>query len=349
MIPPCDLAILENNPQFKRLYQQLTTTRLNPDGSTRANDAQPERKAVLEELKNCRIHSAKKQIKQQTLRHLAFDPASGLPDDYRDPVAIITLYLASSPSQIDINDDARDGIDTLSLLGPDIDAFCANLPTLMDPFSNLLSSSIHDLRLIADAGTTTNAMQSTEQRRFRHRGRPSIIKAQVPLSSQITERLQKLRQIQLSDLPNARTQMAATAAEVLSMRAALLERTIMLLERTKHGALARATKAKAEHLAMVSQGVEGKLSVMKLDVSATIHTPEATAALNTYRKHLIATRGRLDEQRIQAQQELEAYADADSGASGSSRLGPVREIARRYGSLIQEIEDVKKEIQRLDG
>ena len=48
MLPPCDPAILENNPQFKRLYQNLTTNLLNPDASTRANHAQPARKAVLE-------------------------------------------------------------------------------------------------------------------------------------------------------------------------------------------------------------------------------------------------------------------------------------------------------------
>lgn len=48
MIPPCDPDILENNPQFRKLYQQLTTAVLNADGSTRANDEQPDRKAVLE-------------------------------------------------------------------------------------------------------------------------------------------------------------------------------------------------------------------------------------------------------------------------------------------------------------
>lgn len=48
MIPPCDPAILENNPQFRHLYEQVTTKFLNQDGSTRANDAQPARKALLE-------------------------------------------------------------------------------------------------------------------------------------------------------------------------------------------------------------------------------------------------------------------------------------------------------------
>lgn len=46
MIPPCDPTILNNNPQFKALHQHLTTTILNPDGSTQALDAEPSRRGV---------------------------------------------------------------------------------------------------------------------------------------------------------------------------------------------------------------------------------------------------------------------------------------------------------------
>jgi len=48
MIPPCDPSILENNPQFKRLYENLSANLLNPDGSTRAHSADPTREAVAE-------------------------------------------------------------------------------------------------------------------------------------------------------------------------------------------------------------------------------------------------------------------------------------------------------------
>jgi hypothetical protein len=48
MIPPCDPSILEQNPQFKRLYENLTTSLLNPDASTRAHSANPGRIAVVE-------------------------------------------------------------------------------------------------------------------------------------------------------------------------------------------------------------------------------------------------------------------------------------------------------------
>lgn len=53
--------------------------------------------------------------------------------------------------------------------------------------------------------------------------------------------------------------MAATAAAVLAVKTQVLEQTVVILERVKHGTLARATKAKAEHLATLAQGVEGKL------------------------------------------------------------------------------------------
>lgn len=84
--------------------------------------------------------------------------------------------------------------------------------------------------------------------------------APVPLlSEQLASRVNALRRIQLSALPAARREMAATAAGVVAVRAKVLERTVVILERAKHGALARATKAKADHLAMVAQGIEGKL------------------------------------------------------------------------------------------
>lgn len=48
MLPPCDPSILEQNPLFKRLYENLTTSLLNSDASTRAQSASPARTAVVE-------------------------------------------------------------------------------------------------------------------------------------------------------------------------------------------------------------------------------------------------------------------------------------------------------------
>ncbi|GKZ89817.1 hypothetical protein AnigIFM59636_001064 [Aspergillus niger] len=344
MIPPCDPVILENNPQFKRLYTDLTTTLLNPDGSTRAQDAQPARQAVVEEVKACRIRDAKKQIKKQALRRLAFDPDSGLPDDCRDPVAIITLYLESSPDLLKLDDDPSDAAtDAQLLLAPDIDEFYSNLPLLATPLSNVLSQTLNDIRTIANAGSSDSSDSGSTSRpnepprTTRARNRQAMLRsiAQVSLASQLGDRIRALRQIQLTELPAARTRMAATAAEVLATRAAVLERTVMLLERAKHGAMARAAKAKADHLVAVAQGIEGKLNVTKLEILATIHTPEVVDALRRYYQHLRETRERLEERRAMALDELKSYEDSIDGAG----RGPMKELARQYGSLIREVED----------
>ncbi|XHG01159.1 hypothetical protein AWENTII_004558 [Aspergillus wentii] len=214
------------------------------------------------------MRHAKKQIKKQTLRQLAFDPDSGLPDEYRDPVAVITLYLESPRSQIDLDQDDRNGEadNTLSLLAPDIDTFYSSIPALIRPFSNRLSSAISDLRVITNAGGPVQSAPeasavSTETSRPRGRGRQFSSKAttQPLVSTKLNERLQALREIQLSQLPAARKEIAAMAAGVLAARAQVMERTVMILERAKHGAMARATRAKAENLATVAEGVEGKL------------------------------------------------------------------------------------------
>lgn len=146
----------------------------------------------------------------------------------------------------------------MTLLAPDIDAFYSNLPALIPHFSKALSTTLNDIRKIANAGDPTDTGQSKEPTRSRARGHHAPSRA-PPLSSRLDERVRSLRQIQLSELPAARARMAATAAQVVAVRAAVMERIVVLLERAKHGALARATKAKAEHLATVAQGVEGKL------------------------------------------------------------------------------------------
>lgn len=80
-----------------------------------------------------------------------------------------------------------------------------------------------------------------------------------PLAAQLRTRVDALRATQLSALPAARRDMTATAAKLMAVRAGILERMVVVLERAKHGALARAVRARAEHLAVVAQGIEGKV------------------------------------------------------------------------------------------
>ncbi|KAL2862885.1 zf-CSL-domain-containing protein [Aspergillus lucknowensis] len=331
MIPPCDPTVLANNPQFKRLYQHLTSTLLNPDGSTRAIDAQPSRKKVIDELRSCQLRNAKTQIKKHTIQQLAFDPGNDLPDDSRESLAIVSLYLESSPHNLHLLNDGGRVRDEHRLLASDMDKFYENLPILMPAFTRVLSSAVYDIRALV------NVADSTRRLGVRTKSAQHTL-----LSPQLSARVRNLRHMQFSELPAARTQMATTAAEVLAMRTAVLERTITSLELVKHGSLARATKAKADHLYTVAGGVMEKLKLRRLDILATIHTAEVNAALSRYHRHLRDTRVGLEERQGRALEELEAYAEVDSTRSrGPAKSGPIAEIARRYGALIKEIEDTQ--------
>lgn len=209
----------------------------------------------------------------------------------RDNLAIISLYLETPRAAIDTerpkqekqgaqNPEEQDDDDALSLLAPDIEAFHLHIPSITRPFSMLLSSSINNLRDLANAQPTTSPettptegipislsrsihapahLSHHARARARDRRVRTSIASAPPVSNVLRDRVRALRQIQLFELPTARRQMAAIAADVLATRTLVLERTVVTLERVKHGALARATKAKAEHLATVAQGVEGKL------------------------------------------------------------------------------------------
>lgn len=92
--------------------------------------------------------------------------------------------------------------------------------------------------------------------------------------------------------------------------------------------------------------------VAKLEIAATLYTPETLAALDRYRAHLRDTRAQLEEQRGIAVEELKLYGDVETSGEGIDRVshgdgGTLAEIARRYGGLVREVENVRMEIARL--
>lgn len=164
--------------------------------------------------------------------------------------------------------------EALSLLAPDIDAFYENIPVYITPLSNTLTSAVDCLRTIAnpDAATEPTTSSSKDTRMRTRQSKAKSSPSQTPLSPGLAERLSRLHETQLAELPAARKHMAAVAAEVFATRAQVLERTVVLLERTKHGALARATKMKAEHLATDAQSIQGKLKYARVSFHQGTYT-----------------------------------------------------------------------------
>ncbi|KAF7720030.1 Uncharacterized protein PECH_008097 [Penicillium ucsense] len=391
MIPPCDPCILDQNPQFKRVYENITKNLLNSDGSSCARTVDPARKAIDDELKQYHLQRAKDQIKKNAVQQLAFAKQSELSDECRDTLALISLYLENASAVANPCETARNGEsqpqpqaqlqsqapdDSLALLKPTITSFYTSIPSLIQPFSTLLSESVSTLRILSATSskqdtTASTATSSTRQpdpessapdhNQFRtrarardHRVRSSL--APLPkVSVQLGQRVEALRQRQISDLPAARRELAVAAAKVMSMRAAVLERMVVILERAKHGTLARGVKARAENLATVARATEGKIELTKLETASTIHTPETVAALRRYQEHLLEIRLQLDERRVVAIEELKKYGFDESLEDKNQPESDMRggskqtweELAVRYGRLLKQIDSANKEIVSL--
>ncbi len=160
-----------------------------------------------------------------------------------------------------VNDD-----ETHPLLSADLQAFHSHIAAFVPAISNILSSDLAHLKSLANAAPRDDkkklpSSSRLDQARSHNRLRPLSLKpsSNVSLSTQLSNRLHALRAIQLTELSTLQRQMAVTAATVLGAHAQVMERMIQVLERTKHGSLARAGKARAEHLAKVAEGMEAKV------------------------------------------------------------------------------------------
>lgn len=111
MLPPLDPELLERNPRFRALHENLTSTKLNSDGSTKDPKKQKAREGLQEvsasrclstqesqvltmqqELQNSRVEVAKAMILRDSLRAIS-STSTDLPSEVR-----ITKRLLQTPS-----------------------------------------------------------------------------------------------------------------------------------------------------------------------------------------------------------------------------------------------------------
>lgn len=51
MLPPIDEAVLKTNPDFDRLYKTLTSSLLNPDGSSKSTDPTAKKRDAVRDVR----------------------------------------------------------------------------------------------------------------------------------------------------------------------------------------------------------------------------------------------------------------------------------------------------------
>lgn len=142
-------------------------------------------------------------------------------------------------------------------------------------------------------------------------------------------------------LGDQRARLTDLAASVLEAQTRLMEVVVRVLEQTVHGSVQRSVRAKAEHLAAVAKGLELKLSLLMLSGSGS--SGELARAVEGYGAFLKAEREELGHRRAIGEDRLRAFEEA----GGNGRGGMMREIARRYAEVEEEIAKVQMEVGRL--
>ncbi|KAF9634097.1 Galactosyl transferase [Lasiodiplodia theobromae] len=92
MLPPIAPTVLERNPKFKVLYDDISQNKLNPDASTKDEKKQRLIDQAREELNTKRTDLAKTEILKSSLESLSAR-AADLPDELHEVVTIVAAQL----------------------------------------------------------------------------------------------------------------------------------------------------------------------------------------------------------------------------------------------------------------
>ncbi|KAF2236537.1 hypothetical protein EV356DRAFT_574825 [Viridothelium virens] len=318
MLPAVPSKVLDQNPRFQVLYENLATSKLNPNGSSRVSTSN---EGTEKELNNIRIELSKRQLVIDGLQRVAQN-AAYLPIEL---LQVIELVAAHSDGQLPDVD--------IELLEVDFEYLKDNADDVASAISKDLSKTLKQMLCIINMTGPWKINQSdgTSDSLLGGQRNLSIAKAIVQRRVAIKNDRQ--------DLLKSRERIASLACEVLNAHTACLDIGIRTLEQTIHGSVARGTRAQTEHLSTVAEGICGKSVIAAYQAQSSLYTPELISALQNYTSHLESTTARLKRREGTAEDELEAYEEAGDG---------MRDIARRFAEVKAEIEKVQGEMRRLD-
>ncbi|KAH7117031.1 hypothetical protein B0J11DRAFT_107424 [Dendryphion nanum] len=304
MLPPVDPNILQRNPSFAILYKDLYTRRLNPDGSTRDTKKQRVHDEIRRNLTHARTTLLTSQIILRTLSTLPSTSHTLPPDLYHT----ISITISQLHNQLSSSD--------LSILTNDTDLFLDNISTISTALSTQLTLLTTQICKIADP----------------------LHDLEIELLPAKAAQLKEEATILLpTDIAQARAALANTAYDVLTLHRQILTTAIQILEQTKHGSIARATKSKAELLQS-----RALLLSLQARVHGLTHPPP---------QELVVALGNFSAEQDVREEELRGRGDAAERTLGLyERAGEkgMRDVARRKEVLRGEIERIRVEIEKLE-
>lgn len=141
-----------------------------------------------------------------------------------------------------------------------------------------------------------------------------------------------------SDLAAARLKVTHETNMVHDLYKQIYITSIRLLEQTIHGAVSRASKAKAEYLAIVAEGMAKKLGVQHQQLLMQIYSSEMQAELRECSAEMSREKISLRRKIESAEEKLEQY-----------RAGRGMEsMADEYAEILRETARARGDIAKLD-
>ncbi|KAK3067752.1 hypothetical protein LTR53_015180 [Teratosphaeriaceae sp. CCFEE 6253] len=307
MLPPVDTHVLAANPKFAALYCDLCANKLDADGTSKLDArSQKDHDALQDELRRARLESAKRDIIQQCLRDLAYRDEE-LPNDLRE---LVTLAAATLGGEI-AHDDQE-------LVNSELERFDAYILPVRTAISR---------RLNQDA----TALGQLFPKLSRTQGAASGIALAV-------QQLQASATTSQVELAHSRLALAQDTQQLHTLYRQLSELCIRILEQAIHGSVARGTKAKADYLATMAEGMSKKLGVQHAQLMQQVYSPEMQTALKARSDDMQAQTISVREEIREAEGRLEKYRTA-RGISG---------MVKEYAEILSESEKIKDGITRLE-
>ena len=141
-----------------------------------------------------------------------------------------------------------------------------------------------------------------------------------------------------SNVTQSRLAIAKEASSLHVLYRHILETSIRILEQTIHGSVARNTKAKADYLALVAEGMSKKLSLQHGQLISQLYSTEAQETLRTRHGNLQIETKTTKRNIREANDKLEEY----------KQVGGMESVAQEYADILKESEKVRAEIARLE-
>jgi len=111
--------------------------------------------------------------------------------------------------------------------------------------------------------------------------------------------------------------------------------------------VARHVKTKAEYLSLSARQVELEVKEKATRAERLVYSPEVVDALQNYMRNLKDGQERLKERERDAKRVLWGYGVGRVEGGGEGKEKIMKEIAKVYGALIQEVKEVGRDVEKL--